>query len=101
MSHVSALLALSEINEELMGLLTPERVQVLNSLHPSLARKGEQCLEGVIAPSEYVASVEEAARELLNSVSRDHFFAVARCRMEALHDCPPCNNPLGMREYHE
>lgn len=92
MSHVSALLVLSEINEELMRILTPEKVEVLNSLHPDLARKGDQYLEGVIAATEYLSLVDSAADHLMRQVSREHYLEVLNCRMGAVHDTPPHNN---------
>lgn len=92
MSHVAAMLVLHELNEELMRILTPEKVEVLNSLHPDLARKGDQYLEGVIAATEYLSVVDAAADHLRRKVSREHFLEVLNCRMNALHDIPPHNN---------
>lgn len=92
MSHVAAMLVLHELNEELMRILTPEKVEVLNSLHPDLARKGDQYLEGVIAATEYLSVVDAAADHLMRKVSREHFLEVLNCRMNALHDIPPHNN---------
>jgi hypothetical protein len=92
MSHVSAMLVLQELNEELLRILTPEKVEVLNALHPDLARKGDQYLEGVLAATEYLALVDAAADHVMRKVSREHFLEVLNCRMNALHDIPPHNN---------
>lgn len=92
MSHVAAMLVLQELNEELMRILTPEKVEVLNALHPDLARKGDQYLEGVLAATEYLALVEAASEIVMRRVSREHFLEVLNCRMNALHDIPPHNN---------
>lgn len=92
MSHVAAMLVLQELNEELLRVLTPERVEVLNALHPDLSRKGDQYLEGVIAATEYLAMVGAAADHVMRKVSKEHFLEVLNCRMSALHDIPPHNN---------
>lgn len=83
MSHVSALLVLREINEELYKIVTPERVAVISSLHPSLFRKGEQVLEGVITPAEYLGLVDDAARHALQRVSVQHWCNVIDAKMES------------------
>lgn len=83
MSHVSALLVFREINEDLHKIVTPERVAVISALHPSLFRKGEQVLEGVITPAEYLGLVDAAANEALQRVNHKHFAAVMDARIES------------------
>jgi hypothetical protein len=85
MSHVSALLVLREINEELNKIVTPERVEVISSLHPSLFRKGEQMLEGVITPAEYLGLVDAAAHAALQRVNPEHWLAVIDAKIESAH----------------